>query len=309
MHKRAGLISKVLFILTAALAWQSSYAISIEELRGGFDESLLWRCEAPNGKTNHLFGTIHSSDRRVMNLARGLDQRLANAQSVALELDFNPADTLGALIHMMLPLSETLPQRVGNPLAERAYIALDEYGLPKIVIDRLQPWAVTMLLSMPPESLKGGVFLDQMLAERAMSNPSQALIGLETIEEQIAIFSNLSDADQKLMLKEALDNQQQNLDLLSIMTNAWLKGDLASLVRMAEESMQHNDQDLAKRFMRSILIDRNTRMADRLAPLFQNGQVFAAVGALHLPGTGGVVALLEKKGFRCTPIPFPGATF
>jgi hypothetical protein len=42
---------------------------------------------------------------------------------------------------------------------------------------------------------------------------------------------------------------------------------------------------------------RNAVMAQRAIPWLEKGGVFMAVGALHLPGNEGVVALLQQAGF------------
>jgi uncharacterized protein YbaP (TraB family) len=43
-------------------------------------------------------------------------------------------------------------------------------------------------------------------------------------------------------------------------------------------------------------------MADRAVPLLEKGNVFIAIGALHLPGEEGVVELLRAKGYRLTAL-------
>ena len=53
---------------------------------------------------------------------------------------------------------------------------------------------------------------------------------------------------------------------------------------------------------RHIIIDRNHTMATRAAPILADGNVFIAVGALHLPGPEGVVELLRKQGFAVTAV-------
>jgi len=45
---------------------------------------------------------------------------------------------------------------------------------------------------------------------------------------------------------------------------------------------------------------RNVIMADRMEPLLQQSRTFVAVGALHLPGAGGLLMLLEQRGYRVT---------
>jgi uncharacterized protein YbaP (TraB family) len=43
-------------------------------------------------------------------------------------------------------------------------------------------------------------------------------------------------------------------------------------------------------------------MADRADPMLAKGNVFLAVGALHLIGDEGVVELFKKKGYTATPV-------
>ena len=50
------------------------------------------------------------------------------------------------------------------------------------------------------------------------------------------------------------------------------------------------------------IVARNRRMADRAAPLFDQGGTLVAVGALHLSGEHGLVELLRARGYRVEPI-------
>ena len=47
---------------------------------------------------------------------------------------------------------------------------------------------------------------------------------------------------------------------------------------------------------------RNHTMADRAAALLEKGDVFIAVGALHLPGDEGLVELIRAAGYKVSPI-------
>ena len=47
---------------------------------------------------------------------------------------------------------------------------------------------------------------------------------------------------------------------------------------------------------------RNHTMADRAAPILAEGNVFMAVGALHLVGDEGVIELFRKKGYTVTAV-------
>ena len=55
--------------------------------------------------------------------------------------------------------------------------------------------------------------------------------------------------------------------------------------------------DEKKAFLDKLLWQRNEKMVQRLKPLFDEGKVFVAVGAMHLPGEKGILRRLEQQGF------------
>ena len=55
-------------------------------------------------------------------------------------------------------------------------------------------------------------------------------------------------------------------------------------------------------FQLRLIDERNIRMRDRALPLLEKGNAFIAVGALHLPGDNGLVALFREAGYTVTPI-------
>ena len=48
--------------------------------------------------------------------------------------------------------------------------------------------------------------------------------------------------------------------------------------------------------------DRNRRMAQRIIPYLEQGNSFIAVGALHLAGSRGILALLRQSGYDTEPL-------
>jgi uncharacterized protein YbaP (TraB family) len=55
-------------------------------------------------------------------------------------------------------------------------------------------------------------------------------------------------------------------------------------------------------FKKTLLIDRNAKMRNAALPILDKGSAFIAVGALHLPGPTGLVALLRESGFTVTAV-------
>lgn len=53
-------------------------------------------------------------------------------------------------------------------------------------------------------------------------------------------------------------------------------------------------------FEEAMVKARNRTMMERAVPILAEGGAFIAVGALHLPGPQGLVALLRRAGYRVT---------
>jgi uncharacterized protein YbaP (TraB family) len=184
-------------------------------------------------------------------------------------------------------------------LYESALLAMEDRGFSKEAMDRLKPWAVSIILSVPRP--KTGLFLDLYLASYAHRNeiPVKAL---ETAKEQLGILDGFDLDEQVLMLKDTLDNLQSIPRLHEQLIEAYLLGDLGRLVVISEEAMGTGTRELADKLRTKLIVERNLRMVERLEPILREQRLFVAVGALHLPGDQGLLALLHERGYRLTAV-------
>jgi uncharacterized protein YbaP (TraB family) len=266
-----------------------------------FGQGLLWRVEGKGAMPSHVFGTIHLADPRVTRLPPAVADALERSRSVVLELKLEPASLQALAARMLFSDGRDLPGVIGEELFKRSVAAAGGLGLPEPALRMLKPWALGVLLSVPPQNPAD--VLDVMLA-RIAAERGKPLHELESMEEQVAVFDDMPDADQAMMLRQALDNHDNLPRLLGSVIEAYLARDLAAIWRIREKS---GGKDGAARrfneaFMRRLLHDRNARMAERAEPRLQEGGAFIAVGALHLYGDGGVLAEIERRGWRVTRI-------
>jgi uncharacterized protein YbaP (TraB family) len=85
--------------------------------------------------------------------------------------------------------------------------------------------------------------------------------------------------------------------IISAMIVAWLAGDEREFRRLFD--LESGDSPEVQAFMRRLLEDRNVGMADKIASYLQMpGTTFVLVGAAHLTGPEGIVALLEARGLK-----------
>jgi uncharacterized protein YbaP (TraB family) len=105
-------------------------------------------------------------------------------------------------------------------------------------------------------------------------------------------------------LIETLELGSKMNDVVETMTDLYLSGDIGMTMPMLKTVTPEGADDSSDyaAFEQRIILDRNKIMAERAAPILANGNVFMAVGALHLPGEGGVIELLRKQGFTVTAV-------
>jgi uncharacterized protein YbaP (TraB family) len=264
-----------------------------------FESGLLWRIERGGSPASYLFGTMHSDDPRVVDLAPPVQQAYEQASAVILEVTLDSDSLLSLSRALLMSDGQTLESLVGAEIFERAAVAMAAHGVPEGLLASMKPWAVAVTLMMPPT--RSGLVLDHVLYRKAVAD-DKPVEGLETVAEQTALFDALPLRDQVVLLEDTLNHLPEIEQMLIDLRQAWLQRDLAKLVQINETSLRGTDPDIAATFNQRIIIDRNHRMAQRLEPRLQEGNRFIAVGALHLPGKEGLLQLLSERGYRVTRI-------
>ncbi|MDT8409092.1 MAG: TraB/GumN family protein [Wenzhouxiangellaceae bacterium] len=254
---------------------------------------MFYTVEAPNGQQNWLIGTIHSEDERVLDFPPVLQQALIQADRLALEL-VPDQKMLNALDQAMrLPPGDSLEGRIGSDLYRKTVDVLKEYGFDEREIDRMAPWAVAVTLALPPP--RTGLFMDMALAAAASRHGAE-LIALETLDEQLQFMTALGETAHLRMLEIALADFENGQMMFEALIEAYRVGCLDTLQELAFEEFEKMGPALGATFHQSGLVDRNRRMARRVQTLLDRGNTLIAVGALHLPGGEGLIALLREQG-------------
>ena len=104
------------------------------------------------------------------------------------------------------------------------------------------------------------------------------------MEEQIAVFESIAENDQVEMLREVACHYDHFQEDIERMVQHYEERDLLALTRLTLRYVT----DEKKAFLDKLLWQRNEKMVQRLKPLFDEGKVFVAVGAMHLPGEKGM---------------------
>ncbi|MCV6638227.1 TraB/GumN family protein [Candidatus Albibeggiatoa sp. nov. NOAA] len=261
---------------------------------------LLWKIDKFGYAPSYLLGTIHSEDPRILNLPPKIEKYYKKSKSVTIEVAITLPTLFKSILAMYLPIGKTLDTMIEPDKYQQLVEALKEYGIPEIAVKTIKPSALMMVLSMPKS--KEGQFLDMMLYFNAQAQ-GKPVYGLETAEEQLAIFDTLNLDEQIILLEETLNQIKQMPDLLETMHQLYLKRNLTEIMNFSYNYMSsEKHQKVVDKFMAYIVDQRNLTMLERMKPRLREGHAFIAVGALHLPGERGLLKLLEQEGFRVKSI-------
>ena len=108
---------------------------------------------------------------------------------------------------------------------------------------------------------------------------------------------------QMRSLVAMIDQGDRIEDALETTAALYLQGETGmikpALRKLFPDDLSDADQAL---FEQVFVAERHHVMVERAMPMLRKGNVFIAVGALHLPGAEGLVELLRAKGYRVTPL-------
>jgi len=132
--------------------------------------------------------------------------------------------------------------------------------------------------------------------EQRLSGDYQAkartISGLETVEEQLGFFDQLSETAQRGLLESALDDPAEAKAQFQAMLATWSSGDVEGIARTFDTEMKETPE------LREVLLRRrNARWAQWLDDRMDRpGTVLVAVGAGHLAGADSVQEMLKARG-------------
>ena len=284
-----------------ALAAAASLALPAVARPAAFARGLLWRVTKRGAPASHVFGTIHAADERLGALPEPAGAALERSNSLMLEFLPDAYAQERFLEAALLPERETLEQHIGAEDFARVLEQLAPIGLQRDFINRLKPWGVLINLRAPAGA--AGISVDAQLVARARER-RLAVAQIEGVEEQIFTFDECPLDTQIALLHHSLTHRAELLDLENRTVSAWLEGDLAAIWRLREDFIARHPAVAAHQAVmtKRLLYDRSVVMAYRMQRELRRGDAFVGVGALHLYGSRGVLALLEEDGYRAVRV-------
>ena len=265
---------------------------------GKFTKGLLWRVSKAGVAPSYVFGTIHVADPRVLELPDPVSAALARAKRYYTESFQGEREAIRFLEAGQFDDGRRLEPLIGAGAYAKVVEMLRERQVPDEVIARLKPWAALANFTVTPDDYEK-LTLDQKLVEVARARKLRVL-SLEGVEEQISVFDRIPLDTQVALLKHALDHRDELAAMVEPTIRAWMNRDLAG-IHVASTRAAERYPEVAGHYrilFQRVVENRSIVMAHRLFMPLREGGAFVAVGANHLYGARGMLALIEKQGYH-----------
>ena len=252
--------------------------------------------------TIYLVGTVHALRPEMLWSSEKIMKAVGESTELWLELiDGDDAAAAAPLmqkygVDTKTPLSKKLNFQQKAKLAKVA----EQYGIRPATLEPLKPWVVAVMLTVLQVQKAGydpKAGVDHLLKAQA-EKEGDKVVGLETLEEQMSFFADISDRDQAAFLDQTLEDAAEGVALLDKMAEAWSEGDNQTLADIFADEMKKEAPDLYKK----LLVDRNVRWSEQVEKILRGSGVHQiAVGAGHLVGPDSLQAQLAKRGIKAEP--------
>jgi uncharacterized protein len=279
--------------VAAALAI-SIASVSIESAANNF----LWKATKGPGSL-YLMGSVHLLTKDYYPLSPALDRAFKDSDLLVEEVDMGEMvateNQLQMVMTGMLPAGQSLDAVVSSATLAAVNKRLDTLGMPIEPLKRLKPWLLSLTLlglEWQKAGFEADLGLDKHFYDQARSDAKQVQ-GLETVAFQVSRFDGMTLEEQDRLLAETLKELDTQQTAVTALADAWRAGDVPTVERLVLQDLRSEP-----RLYQRLLIDRNRDWLPKLEALFaRRGRAFVVVGAAHLIGPDGLLAMLRARGY------------
>ena len=258
------------------------------------DKSLLYEISG-NGlsQPSYLYGTIHIICKDDFVMTEATKKKFSETQQVYLEIDM---DDPKMMPDMMKSMYMTDGSTIKSLLSEPDYQKISQFFKDTLkmniaTMDKTKPFvlgsmSVTKLLSCPTQSYEE-TFMKMAKTE------NKEILGLETIQDQFGAMDKMGMKKQAdIMLIKLVDDWADGKQKFKQLITDYKNQDVEALLEDMSKS-KSMDSD----FENDLLVTRNQNWIPKIQKITKEKSTFFAVGAGHLGGKKGVIALLRDAGF------------
>ena len=282
---------------------------------GTANAQLLYRVSG-NGleEPSYIIGTYHLAPASFVDDIRGAHEAMAAVEQVYGEVDTENLDRAQQLMleAMMLPEG----RRIADLFTEDEMSRINAYVREVMGVDLSNPFVAEQLGRMRPSVLAVQLLMLQYMKitpdfdatnlideyfQKEARKVGKRVGGFESVEFQMELlYGEKSDEEERDELLELVDNNAETFATMQEMTEAYFSFDMKSIRSLTERELHNGDMTLEE--FKELITDRNRRWVEAMPEVMREAPTLFVVGAGHLPGNEGVIALLKEAGYKVKPV-------
>lgn len=282
----------------------------------GTANAQLLYCVSGNGlaEPSYIVGTYHLAPASFVDEIKGAKEALATVEQVYGEVDAKDMGKAQQLMveAMMLPDGK----HISDLFTEDELGRINAYMREVMGVDLNNPMVGGQLGRMRPSVLAMQLIMMQFMKltpefdatnlideyfQKEARKAGKLVGGFESVEFQMELlYGAMSDEEEREELLELVDKNAETLAEMQAMTDAYFSHDMKSIRRLTEKELLSGDMTLEE--FQKILTDRNHRWVEAMPAVMSEAPTLFVVGAGHLPGDEGVIALLKAAGYKIKPV-------
>jgi hypothetical protein len=257
-------------------------------------KSLLWKIERKGYQPAYLFGTIHIFPQEKFMISDKVKRSFDDSEMLVMELAMEPGFEMQMMQQAGMKEGVTLDDLLAPAELKKLDSALAASGMSRMIFNTWKPLLITSLFY--NQYMDGGVASFELAFQKMALEVEMEIQGLETVERQMEVFESIPYADQAKDMMEMISRSDFYRALFSEMVASYQSEDIDKMLELSTREMD----DL--REIELFLDTRNAEWIPKMMEMMKDKRVFFAVGAGHLGGENGLIALLKKAGCKVTPV-------
>jgi uncharacterized protein YbaP (TraB family) len=263
------------------------------------NNTLLWEISGKGLKqSSYVFGTMHMLCPEDAKLSLSMQLVLDRVKELYFEVDMdNMVEIFGSI--------SALAMKDGTKLSD--LLTPEEYGKVKNYFDGKLPLPFSMMENYKP-MLLSAMIEEQSLPCKATNGMEMVILeegnkrklevkGLETMAYQAGLFDSIPYKEQAEELVKAIDSSSVSDGTVDSLLQTYRAQNLEKI-----NDLTTHAEGAEGKYLDLLLYNRNRNWAGQFDSIAEKNPVLIAVGAGHLPGKQGLLALLRSKGYKVTPV-------
>ena len=270
----------------------------------------MWKATSPDGTEMYMMGSMHALNDTCYPLPDYITEAYEQSDVLAVECDITEMLS-GYSVQLRYASKMTYPEgeSITDHLSENTWENLTDYfGYYDIDPEKYENTAAWVIYSsiqtysLKDTGLTADKGIDRYLIEKAKED-SKEVYEIESVDSQLKMLMDFPDELYDHLLSSYNSQtapllRDQNIELFE----AWKTGDVEWIEANAETELESADKEhkaMMEDFYKAMHYDRNAHMASDAEELVKSGKKpFIVVGLAHYLGDKGIIALLEKDGYK-----------